>query len=119
MIFCFSGTGNSKHVAETIASRSKQEIVMITEKEILKNETYTITDGLLGFVFPIYWWGMPKLVEEFVKTASISIDANTYTFAVCTFGLVGKNGLDDLDKVLWDKGIIGVLAERMVDEKVF
>ena len=56
MIFYFSGTGNSKYVAQIIASRIEDDICSINEK--LKKEESFSSESLGGkplvFVAPVY-----------------------------------------------------------------
>ena len=106
MIFCFSGTGNSLHIANKIAAATDDNIIMITESEKRRHVEYHIeNDEKVGFLFPIYWWGMPLLVEEFVREIKIKDYKGQYIYAVCTYGLNANNGLNDLKKILKNKGI--------------
>lgn len=106
MIFYFSGTGNSLHVAECIAKETGENLVCMTEAELQQQKTYTIEENeSLGFVFPIYWWGMPVEAERFVQRMQLSYNRLTYTYAVCTYGMVEKNGMKDLQKCLTKKQI--------------
>lgn len=82
MICYFSGTGNSlyiaKHLAQTLGHSLK---CMVNE-----NETIQLNEGEdLGFVIPVYAWGVPKVVENFISKASIPHKPN-FTFAVLTCG---------------------------------
>ena len=53
MIFCFSGTGNSRWIAETLARDLKDKVIMI-------NNDFERCDVSAGerilWVFPIYSW---------------------------------------------------------------
>lgn len=121
MIFYFSGTGNSRYVAERIAQATKETMVAITKDEICSGKTYQLQDGeKLGFVFPIYWWGMPALVEEFVKKMKVRLGGNNYVYGAATYGLSAHNGLKDLEKVLQKKKISlqAVYEVKMVDNYV-
>ena len=40
----------------------------------------------IGFVFPIYSWGPPKLILDFIKLIQLEIKYNNYVFFVCTCG---------------------------------
>lgn len=64
MIYYFSGTGNSRYVAETLSNLLGlvKKFIPATEpgKEIETNED-------IGFVFPVYSWGVPPLVLEFIE----------------------------------------------------
>ena len=121
MIFYFSGTGNSRYVAEQIADATKDKLIYITKEEMNKNTSYMLNDGeKLGFVFPIYWWGMPELVEEFILRMELKVKDNCYVYGVSTFGLESHNGLKDLEKILMKKGIIlqASFEVKMVDNYV-
>ena len=101
MIFYFSGCGNSRHVAETIAAGLNDTLVFIPEAAREGRYEYILAeDERLGFVFPIYAWGPPKLVMDFVEQLSIKTGPSTlrpdsaaagsgtlpYTYFVCTMG---------------------------------
>ena len=106
MIFCFSGTGNSLHVANRIAEDTNDKVIFITENERKLKKKYVLKDNeKLGFVFPIYWWGMPMEVEKFIDSLDISNYKNQHTYAVVTYGLLGNNGALDLRKKLNSKDI--------------
>lgn len=65
MILYFSGTGNSKYVAEQLAKNTGDELVSINDK--LKNEEATkIVDEKLVFVVPTYAWRIPKIVRNWI-----------------------------------------------------
>ena len=101
MIFYFSGCGNSKHVAEAIATGLNDSLIFIPEAAREGRYEYELDNGeRLGFVFPIYAWGPPKLVTDFVKKLSIKAGPSTlrvasgtagsgtlpYTYFACTCG---------------------------------
>ena len=65
MIFYFSGCGNSRHVAETIAAGLNDTLIFIPEAAREGRYEYELAeDERLGFVFPIYSWAPPKLVMD-------------------------------------------------------
>ena len=67
MVFYFSGTGNSEYVAITIANflgLEKRFIPEINPKELIACESRII------FVFPVYAWGVPPLIKNFVDSIS-------------------------------------------------
>ena len=66
MILYFTGTGNSRFIAENIAGETGEELVCINEK-IKAGETDDITvSGNLILVTPTYAWRIPKLVREWI-----------------------------------------------------
>ena len=80
MIFYFSGTGNSRWAAEQIAALTGDETRDISRLEKtpeIRNERQ------IGLVFPIYAWGVPEPMLDFVKTLE---KTNAFTFGVCTCG---------------------------------
>ncbi len=121
MIFYFSGTGNSRYVAEKIAHATEEKLVNMTQSEIDKNSEYMLQNGEnLGFVFPIYWWGMPALMEEFIQKMEIRGNGSNYIYGVCTYGLGAHNGLKDLERLLVKKKLYlqATYEVKMVDNYV-
>jgi len=85
MIYYFSGTGNSKWIAEELARRTNDEVQSIAALQ--KDGPVTVfanCGAQIGIVFPIYAWGAPQLVERFCK--SLKMAQGVYAFAVCTCG---------------------------------
>ncbi len=82
-IFYFSGSGNSLAVAKSIGSK----IGNCTLKPIVKTiaeRDFSVKTERVGFVFPLYYVGIPKIVQEFVKEADLT--KASYIFAVVTKG---------------------------------
>ena len=66
MILYFTGTGNSRYIAEKIAKEVKDELINVNEK-IKQNDNSTIKiDGRLIFVMPTYAWRIPTIVRDWV-----------------------------------------------------
>lgn len=86
MIFYFSGCGNSRHVAETLAQGLNDTLAFIPEAMRENRFNYTLAEGeRLGFVFPVYSWAPPKLVLDFVKRLQIATKPE-YVYFACTCG---------------------------------
>ena len=86
MIFYFSGCGNSKHVAETIAAGLNDTLTFIPEAAREGRYEYELAEGeSLGFVFPVYSWAPPKLVLDFIEKLNIS-GQMSYLYFACTCG---------------------------------
>ncbi|MBR0544591.1 MAG: EFR1 family ferrodoxin, partial [Bacteroidaceae bacterium] len=84
MIYYFSGTGNSLYVAEHIADALGEELCPMTSP-------VTTDDSVIGLVFPVYAWGIPNVVERFVRKHRDSCLAagakkGGYIYAVMTCG---------------------------------
>ena len=69
MIFYFSATGNSQYIAQRLAEVTGETLVSITE--CLKNHKYTwelLPGERVGFVTPVYFFGLPSIVSEFIRS---------------------------------------------------
>lgn len=64
MIFYFSGTGNSAWVARQLAKLTGDVARDITTVKELPDPD---SKRQIGFVFPIYAWGVPEIMVEFAK----------------------------------------------------
>ena len=86
MIFYFSGCGNSKHAAETIAAGLNDTLIFIPEAAREGCYEYELAEGeSLGFVFPVYAWAPPKLVLDFLQKLQLKTKPN-YLYFACTCG---------------------------------
>lgn len=92
MIFYFSATGNSKHVADRILNDGEQLVRM--DKALKDGElSYDITDGRIGIVTPTYCWTMPSITDEFLRKVKLSFENRPYVFYIATYGTTtGANG---------------------------
>ena len=68
MRYVFSGTGNSQWVAEKLQGLMEDEA------------------DVCGLVFPVYAWGVPKVVEEYIESHLDEIKRAQYVYAVMTCG---------------------------------
>lgn len=87
MIFYYSSTGNSKYVASKIAEKTNEEMFYIPQCMKDKNFTFDVKDGeSVGFVFPVYFFGMPKTLIRFIKNLKLNNYNNNYSYVVFTYG---------------------------------
>lgn len=99
-IFYFTGTGNSLSVARDIANELEDaELVSIPA---VIDGSIEANAPVIGIVFPVYMWGMPKMVVEFVK--KLEIDTSHHIFAVTTCAGLPGEALVQLKKMLQNKG---------------
>ncbi|NCC10359.1 MAG: 4Fe-4S ferredoxin [Bacteroidia bacterium] len=87
MIFYFSGTGNSRWIAEQLAEAQHETLLFIPE--CMRNESYQFTlqaQEKIGFVFPIYSWGPPAIVLDFIRRLQFLNYQHHYLFFVCSCG---------------------------------
>lgn len=64
MLFYYSGTGNSRYVAEMLSRSLDEPLVSITSVDA---RSVVFTGNTLGFIFPVYSWGVPPIVLAFIK----------------------------------------------------
>ena len=125
MIFYFSGTGNSKWAAESLAGllHEKTADISVLNFESAGNKEYKnyieeIAQGIkndeyLGFVFPVYAWGSPEIITDFAKklkkysgngknlgNAADNPEGKTFTFAVATCGEEAGYTLKNFSKII-------------------
>jgi len=110
-IYYFSGTGNSYIVASTIAKKLKAKLIPIIPFK--NNEAIKSNANIIGFVFPIYDFKAPELINDFVKKLQTS--DSTYFFAVCTYGVMPLNTMKKLEKTLMlnDRKLSGGFTVKM------
>ncbi len=72
MILYFSGTGNSKYIANVLASKIGERTV--NANELIKNgESPKMLDGeRLIFVSPVYAWRFPKIFQKLIEKSGLS-----------------------------------------------
>lgn len=90
MIFYFSATGNSRHATKKIADTLGENTINITE--CLKKDFFNFIadkNEKIGFVFPVYNFGLPITVVDFIKNLNLQHSGN-YVFTVATCG--GSSG---------------------------
>ena len=86
MILWYSGCGNSRFVADTLSKElGDDSMIFIPEAARQGTALEFGPDEVLGIVFPVYSWSVPKLVSEFLRTVSIK-GKPSYIFAACTCG---------------------------------
>lgn len=100
-LYYFTGTGNSLKVARYLKEELENcELVPIAKA--MHEEQLTSTTKKVGFVFPLYYYGLPKIIYDFVNR--INLDSTNYIFAVVTrAGDVDGVPLILLEKILRNK----------------
>lgn len=83
MILFFSGTGNSRYVAERIADKTKDAIFSINDNIKKKEKAAIDSQAPLVFVTPTYAWRIPRLVEKWIKSMEFSGNKKTYFVMTC------------------------------------
>lgn len=100
IVLYFSGTGNSLYVAKTIAlALGSASLIPIAKAR--EGIDFSEVERI-GFVYPVYMWGMPRIVAECVR--SLAIPEHTEIFAVATYGGSCGNAVSQCADILNKKG---------------
>ena len=102
MLFYFSATGNTKHVAEKI-KEPQEEMISIEEACKAESYEYTVKDGRFGILSPTYAWGLPSIVYEFLEKLKLRYETKPYSFYVGTFWMTTGAASSIADSLLKEK----------------
>lgn len=99
-IYYFSGTGNSLDISKKIASEFSGCTVLPVSREMGADKA--IKDSEIGFVFPVFAYGPPRMIRDFILSKRFTRDQYVFAVANCggtpgdtlgiTSKLVKKNG---------------------------
>jgi ferredoxin/flavodoxin len=98
IVFYFSGTGNSLKAAKDLSRElGNCEIISMTKPfDFIKQY------DSIGFVYPTYFWGLPKRVIEFIKSINLDNNKNTYYYSITTYGGSAGNAIYQLYELLFN-----------------
>ena len=106
MIFYFSGTGNTKWMAQQLAQATGEQLLYIPDELRKGKLQYTLQEGeRLGFCFPTHGWQPPRIVRTFIRNASFILPPSSYVYAAPTCGDNMGHAMRILDKELGKKGM--------------
>jgi len=97
-IFCFTSTGNSLYAAKKIAEIIGGNVAP------MRGGPADCGDDVVGFVFPVYFWGLPRMVERFVREIRIA-NKDAYVFAVANYGGFVYGALERVRALLKASGV--------------
>lgn len=95
-VYYFTGTGNSLVVAKDIAREIEGEVIAIPKA--LSQGTVKINPKVAVIVFPVYMWGIPLIIERFVKSIENLKDKSIY--AIATYGGMPAATINIFEKTL-------------------
>jgi ferredoxin len=76
-ILYFTATGNNLYVAKRIGDE------YYSIPKLIKEGSFDFEDEKIGIVFPAYYIGVPKIVEEFLNKVRLK---SKYIFGIATYG---------------------------------
>ncbi len=137
MIYYFSATGNSRYVAQQVATTIGdvcEEITLSGSPAALHDKTATdiphsafgndskneqgITNSVFGIVVPTHNWGLPAIVREWIERIDFRIPADTYCFLIATYGTTTGQIARKTDRLLREHtkhGLDASFGVRMPD----
>ena len=91
MIFYFSGTGNSRWAAKLLGQCLNECIVSMNKTAETNTKIVLTNDEVVGFVFPVHGWRVPRIVSDFMRTlefheGNLQNKKGHYTFCLLTAG---------------------------------
>lgn len=118
MILYFTGTGNSKYVADFLADKLQDEVVSLND--MLKNDLPLVVESEKPYVWvaPIYAWRFPDAVDELFR--KIYFKGSRTVYFVATMGGDSGNCQKICQKRMKDKGMIfGGFADVIMPDNYF
>ena len=90
MIVYFSGTGNSRYIANRISKRTNQDLICLNDR--IKEEDFSDikTGKNVVLVTPTYAWRIPTVVSDFLKKVKL-VGAGKIWFVMTCGGEIGKD----------------------------
>ena len=80
-IYYFTGTGNSLKIAKDLSERL-EECKLVPIAKVWEEDQLASSSEKVGFVFPLYYAGLPKIVYDFLS--KIDLSKSNYFFAIIT-----------------------------------
>jgi MinD superfamily P-loop ATPase containing an inserted ferredoxin domain len=99
-IYYFSGTGNSLQVARMLS----QLLGETTIYSISNATNIDISAEIIGFVFPVYLWGVPDIVMKFIEKINYGMN-DKYFFAIATYKSQPGNVIGQLQSKMKKQGV--------------
>ncbi len=100
IIFYFSGSGNSFKIALDLKAKLP-DVDLVAIQKVIGSKVDLFADKI-GFVFPVYAWGPPVIVANFMSTLPVF---EKYSFAIVTYGGFACATLKKTEKILRKRGI--------------
>lgn len=105
MIIYFSGTGNSEYVAMMLGEKLNEPVEALVE---LPPADAKFSGKSLGFVFPVYSWGVPPLVLDYVRNLNnkfINEIKEIPVYIICVCGDETAYAPEMIESALAERGI--------------
>ena len=111
IVFYFSGTGNTKYIAELFAK--KMDVDCHSIEELLDFEARIADNETITFCYPVYGSRVPRIMREFVSSVRHTLnEKNIIIF--CTQYLFSGNGARAFSDLLELSSITVIYAEHFL-----
>lgn len=101
-IYYFTATGNSLYIAKMLGNIIPDSKILSILQSSKKEKTSVEADKI-GFVFPLYYGGIPRVVEQFIK--KLDIKGNPEIFAIATRGSSTGMLKSQINKLMMPKNL--------------
>jgi len=109
-IFYFSGTGNSLAISKKLNDALPEQYKIISIPSVIGQEV-TVSAGIVGFVFPVYFHDAPDIVKKFIQ--SIKFISSPFIFAIATCNAEPGRSLYAIENILKQKSEILSLGKAI------
>ena len=114
MIFYFSATGNSQYVAEKLGQGLGEQTISIAEAlSEQRCRYYPAKDEKIILVIPVYFYGLPSIVNDFLDSLQMACASLLPVYAVFTCGFASGDAVQLVAQRL-EKHNIGHLRQSFV-----
>lgn len=115
MVVYFTATGNSQYAAEKIAAAANDRLLDMGRAVRRGDFRLELKEGEpLGFVFPVFAWTLPGIVELFLRKMEVTGYAGQYVYGVFTCGESSGHTGAALASALKERGITLNYAATLV-----
>ena len=105
MILFFSGTGNTRYCAELLAKALGDKAFDISPRRRDESISHVAASSRIVWMFPIYSWGVPPIVVDFMRHAVAATGCGTCMRTCPMYNISMKDG-----KPLWGNNCAMCLA---------
>ena len=84
MILYFSGTGNSRYIAQRIAKALSDQLLSMNDHIKAGDTSPVISDERLVIVTPTYAWRIPRIVRDWLAETDFPCGAQAWFVMCCT-----------------------------------
>jgi len=89
MVIYFTGTGNSRYLAQLLGKKLNDEVV--DAAKLIREEEHPKFSSALPYVFvgPAYAWRLPRVFEDWIRVCSFEGDRRAYFVVNCGSSILG------------------------------